>query len=106
MDKYAGLYIAVSFLVSLFYGSFAGRIWLVNWKDYKFLQRVYQFIFNFLGGVYGFSILYYLLYKLHSNIAMSFADVVLLIVAIIGTTGQLPSAIVNFTRNIGSRVTI
>ncbi|MCX5701699.1 MAG: hypothetical protein NTW64_01810 [Candidatus Omnitrophica bacterium] len=100
-------YCVIALCISLFYGSFAVRIWIVNPKALKFTQRIYQFIFNFLSGLFGFSILYYLIYKIIVILrtddfkSMNLGDLVLLIIAIIGTTGQLPSAIVTFTKNVG-----
>ena len=103
-------YIIIALLISLFYGSFAVRIWLINPEKYKFTQRVYQFIFNLLGGLYGFALLYYLLYKVNLSFqtndfkTMNFGDIVILIMAIMGTMGQLPGAISNLARNIHSAI--
>jgi len=95
---FTGAYIVIALCISLFYGRYAGEIWVINWKDYKPIQRVHQRLFNFLGAIYGFVILYYLLYKLSLNDfkIMNLVDLVLLIIAILGTMGLLPAHYGNF----------
>ncbi len=89
------IYIAIAVCISLFYGCFAGRIFIIDWKDFKFLQRVYQFIFNLLGGVFGFSALYYLINKVFTTSStVNIGDSLIFIVAIFGTMGLLPRAMV------------
>lgn len=110
MDIFTMAYIFVALTISLFYGFFAGRIFIVGWKEYKFLKRVYQFIFNFLGGVYGFSVLYFMLYKVKFAIQNSdfkifnFGDLFLLILAILGTMGLLPKAMATLAINIANTI--
>ena len=106
MSKFQFYFWVVSILISLFYGFFAGRIWIVLWEKYKFCQRVYQFIFNLLGSLYGFALLYYLIYKTqlviqNNNFAIiHWTDLVILPLAMMGTMGLLPRAMAALAQNI------
>ena len=63
------IYLFIAVIMSLFYGFFAGRIFVINWNEFKFLQRVYQFIFNLLGGAFGFTALYYEINKMYIELS-------------------------------------
>lgn len=95
------LYVIVGLGVSLFYGIFVDQIWIFNnWKDKNNYHKFWQHFLNFLGGIYGFGALYYLLHKLHLRISTNLGDVFILLIAIMGTMGLLPLAMDSLARNI------
>lgn len=99
-------YFTIALLVSIFYGKFCGEIFVIGWKDWKPIQRIYQRLFNFLGGMWGFALLYYIIYKLKLAISindftvMHWSDAILLLLSMLGTMGLLPNAMANLARNI------
>jgi len=100
------IYLFIAVIMSLFYGFFAGRIFVINWNEFKFLQRVYQFIFNLLGGAFGFTALYYEINKMYIELSkgdftkMNIGDPFILVIAMLGTMGLLPMTMATLAKNI------
>lgn len=104
------IYLSIAVIMSLFYGFFAGRIFIINWNEFKFLQRVYQFIFNLFGGVFGFMALYYEINKMYIELnksdftKMNIGDPFILVIAMLGTMGLLPRAMAGLAEKLNIKL--
>ncbi len=90
----------LSVLMSVFWGirsvclfaDFSQKKGINNWQ--KFLMKAYQFIFNFIGSLFGWGAFYILLIRLKncsdtfSNISV--IDLILFFISLLGLTGHLP----------------
>ena len=96
----------VGFSFSLFFGFKAPEIFNVfPFKD-TMAWRFYQFWFNFLGSLVGWTTLWFLTRKVYSCLQIScpaqidFMDLVTIFIAFVGITGHLPYTVMGLITGI------
>ncbi len=73
---------------------------VVSKSHHFFVNRVYEFVFHFIGSMSGWICLM-LLVNIRSNFYETSKGLILFVFALLGITGHLPQALYGFVRSIG-----